>query len=87
MRIFNSTYIYNYGAGLYSFFENYASGCILTSDCDQYRVHIDQSEGIYMYALSSIAANYMIYIDGEPLVISTDNLATFASTIGGFFYP
>lgn len=26
-------------------------------------------QGIYMYALSSIAANYMIYIDGEPLVV------------------
>ncbi|USW54691.1 Putative pectate lyase superfamily protein [Septoria linicola] len=87
VRIFNSTYIYSYGSGLYSFFQNYDSTCITTTNCDQYRVYIDQSQGIYMYAMSSIAAENMVIVDGVPLVPAAENYATFANTIGGFFYP
>jgi hypothetical protein len=35
LRIFNSTYIFVYGAGLYSFFNNYDSGCLATINCQQ----------------------------------------------------
>lgn len=87
VRFYNSTYIYSYGAGLYSFFQNYDSTCIGTSNCDQYRVYIEQSQGIYFYNFASIAAENMFLVDDVPLVPSVDNYATFASGIVGFFYP
>ncbi|KAH0272476.1 pectin lyase-like protein, partial [Aureobasidium melanogenum] len=46
LRIFNSTYIFVYGAGMYSFFNNYDSGCLATTNCQQNMnlVEVDQVE-------------------------------------------
>lgn len=87
LRIFNSKFIYNYGAGLYSFFENYDSACLTTVSCDQRRVVIEQSEGIYMYAMTSVGAEYLFEVDGVLMAPQADNANTFGQTVGFFEYP
>lgn len=87
VRIFNSTYIFAYGLGLYSFFQNYDSACVKTMNCDQYSVYIEQSQGIYLYGFSSVAAENMVVVDGISVVPARPNYATFANTIAVFEYP
>lgn len=87
LRVFNSTYIYVNGAGLYSFFNNYDSGCISTTSCDTYKVIMEQSEGIHMYGLNTVAAVYMAAVDGVALARGDANANTFCDTVALFEYP
>ena len=87
LRIYNSTYILVYGAGLYSFFDNYDSGCLLTSSCQQNMVSIEASEGIYLYALSTEGAQNMVEVDGVALVPEGLNGNNFCDTVAVFEYP
>lgn len=83
----NSSYIYNYGAGLYSFFNNYDSGCIVTGNCQQFMVTIEQSQAIYLFGLNTIAAETLVDVDGVSLVPGRANLNTFTQTLALFEYP
>lgn len=87
LRIFNSTYIFNFGAGLYSFFNNYDQGCLLTENCQQSMVSLEQSEGIYLYALSTKAAANMVEVDGVAIVPQAANPNGFCQTLAVFEYP
>lgn len=73
LRFFNSTYVLVYGAGLYSFFNNYDSGCILTLNCQQNMVSLEQSEGIYLFALNTEASEHMVEVDLVELVPQAAN--------------
>lgn len=83
----NSTYVFNYGAGLYSFFNNYDSGCITTTNCQQYMVSIKNSEAIYLFGLNTVAAQTLVEVDGVSLVPEGANVNTFCRTIALFEYP
>lgn len=87
VAITNSTYIFNYGAGLYSFFNNYDSGCITTTNCQQFMVTIKGSEAIYLFGLNTIAAQTLVEVDGVSLVPEGPNVNTFCRTVALFEYP
>ena len=87
LAIQNSTYIFNYGAGLYSFFNNYDSGCITTTNCQQFMVTIKESEAIYLFGLNTIAAQTLVEVDGVSLVPEGPNVNTFCRTVALFEYP
>lgn len=87
VHITNSTYIFIYGAGLYSFFNNYDQGCLLTESCQILMVALEKSEGIYMYGLSTKAAVNMVEVDGVALVPQAANKNTFCQTNAVFEYP
>lgn len=83
----NSTSLFNYGAGLYSFFNNYDSGCLITENCQQFMVLVEKSEGVYLYGLSTKAAAIMVEVDGVALVPEGANVNTFCRTVAVFEYP
>lgn len=83
----NSSYIFNYGSGMYSFFNNYDSGCIITQNCQQFVLQIEKSAAIYLYALSTIAVQTMVEVDGVSLVAEGSNVNTFCRTVAAFEYP
>lgn len=87
LRIFNSTNILMYGLGLYSFFDNYQQGCLLTSNCQQNMIDIAESEGIYMFAVNTKASTNMVQVDGVELVPGAPNENNFADTLAVFEYP
>ena len=87
LRIYNSTYVLVYGAGLYSFFNNYDSGCILTTNCQQNTVSVEMSEGIYLYALNTVATENMVEVDDVSLVPEAYNTNSFCETVAAFEYP
>ncbi|QIW95418.1 hypothetical protein AMS68_000936 [Peltaster fructicola] len=87
LYIYNSTYLFMYGAGLYSFFNNYDQGCLLTEDCQQFIFGMEQSEGIYLYALNTKASDNMVEIEGVAVVPQAANGNGFCQTVAIFEYP
>ncbi|KAK1070653.1 hypothetical protein LTR33_010613 [Friedmanniomyces endolithicus] len=87
LYLFNSTYIFIYGAGLYSFFNKYDQGCLLTENCQEYSVGMAESEGIYIYALSTKAASVMVEIDQVAVVPQARSPNGFCQTVALFEYP
>lgn len=87
LRFFNSTYSLIYGAGFYSFFNNYDSGCLLTRNCQSLMVSLEQSQAIYIYGLSTVAAENMVEVDFVALVPQAYNSNSFCSSVSLFEYP
>ncbi|KAL4934324.1 exo-beta-1,3-glucanase Exg0 [Aspergillus undulatus] len=83
LRVVNSSDIYVYGAGLYSFFENYGQEC-LDGSCQENMVQVDCSD-VHIFGLSTIASMNMIAsTDGNSLVPQEGNESTYCSTIALF---
>ncbi|KAF2674481.1 pectin lyase-like protein [Microthyrium microscopicum] len=86
LRIYNSTYVYIYGAGLYSFFQNYDSSCLVPHSCQTNAASIELSEAVYVYGLYSVGHDNMMLMDQTPLVPQGDNSNTFGESIALFEY-
>jgi len=85
LRIVGSSNIHIYGAGLYSFFDNYAQDCLATESCQDHMVSVENCSGeIYLWGLSTKAATNMVTIDGKEAVPQIDNRSNFCSTIAVF---
>jgi glucan 1,3-beta-glucosidase len=87
LRVYNTTNFFSYGVGLYSFFDNYDSGCILTGTCQQNMVDIALSEAIYIYGLNTVAADNLVQVDNTALVPHEANENDFCETVAVFEYP
>lgn len=87
LRIYNSSYIYLYGAGMYSFFNNYDSGCLVTSNCQQTMVSVEMSEAIYLFVVNTVGAETMVQVDGVPIALNGLNVNGFTDTVALFEYP
>lgn len=88
LRVLNSKSVIVYGAGLYSFFNNYSTTCStfpLPENCQSMIFSIEgTNSGLVVYALSTVGTQYMIVKDGVALAKVSDNLATYAATIAYF---
>ncbi|KAH9942506.1 beta-1,3-glucanase [Epithele typhae] len=56
----SSSNILVFGAGLYSFFQNYNQNCLATFNCQQQNVNIDSSSSVAIYMLSTVSVEYMV---------------------------
>lgn len=90
LHIWNSSYVYIYSAGLYSFFENYFSDtCLLNVNCQVNAASIQASGEVYLYNLYTIGTANMILMDNQqvaPYVPSLNN-NTFGQSLVVFGYP
>ena len=84
LRVFASTNIFIYGAGFYSFFQNYDQTCLATESCQTDIVSIECSSEVYLYALSTKASTNMVTVDGTGVVNQSDNMSNFCQTIAIF---
>ena len=75
-----------YGAGLYSFFDNYGQECLKTESCQENMVDVEAGvgEGVWVYGLSTKASTNMVSSGGVGLVAQRDNRSNFCSTIAAF---
>ena len=87
LRIYNSTYIFIYGAGLYSFFQNYDSTCLLTASCQEIPASFEKSEAIYLFGLYTIGSESMVQVDGTDLAPDGANMNTFGESVALFEFP
>ena len=88
LRIVDSDDISIYGAGLYSFFNNYSTDCSNQGNGEQCQNRIFSLEGdssaITVYNENTVGTHYMITIDGRDVAYYGDNLDGFVDTIALF---
>jgi len=81
LRILSSSDVYVFGAGLYSFFDNYDQTCLNTEDCQDNIVSLENSANIYLFGLSTKASKTMVTVGGVSEVVALDNDNNFCQTI------
>ncbi len=84
LRIVDSDDIFVYGAGLYSFFDNYDQTCLDTESCQDNMVSIENSAGVNLYGLSTKASINMVTVDGTSGALDSDNRNNFCAAIAWF---
>lgn len=81
LRVLSSSSVLIYGAGLYSFFDNWDQTCAPTESCQENMVSIECSAEVYLWGLSTKASTNMVTVDGKGVVAQGDNRSNFCSTI------
>ncbi|KAL2256746.1 hypothetical protein VTK26DRAFT_1187 [Humicola hyalothermophila] len=92
LRILSSKNVVVFGAGLYSFFNNYNTSCSTADEgesCQARIFWIESAEGgdrcgVEMYNLDTIGSVSMVTHAGEDMATWDQNRATFASTLAVF---
>ncbi|KAL8686385.1 MAG: hypothetical protein Q9224_005462, partial [Gallowayella concinna] len=85
LRVLASSEIHVFGAGLYSFFDNYNQECLATESCQEHMVSLEcGNENTYLWGLSTKAATNQVSIDGRGVVDQKDNRNNFCSTLAVF---
>ncbi|KAK6335750.1 hypothetical protein TWF730_003128 [Orbilia blumenaviensis] len=85
VRILGSTNVYVYGAGLYSWFQQYSQVCLETESCQSRVFQIHQSTGVHIFNLMTKASLTMITRwNGRP-AWAVDNHNAYGSTIAAWF--
>ncbi|KAK3381060.1 glycoside hydrolase family 55 protein [Podospora didyma] len=89
LRVVDSKKVFIYGAGLYSFFDNYNVHCSdegTTTRC-QKRIFSLEKSSISVYNLNTVGTTYMITIDGVDTARFTENLDGFIASVALFRNP
>ncbi|KAI1437042.1 glycoside hydrolase family 55 protein [Xylaria sp. CBS 124048] len=84
LRIINSSNFYVYGAGHYSFFNNYSTTCSTVAageNCQSRIVSLEKVSNINIYGLSTIGSLSMLDKDGTSVASWKDNVNVFPSNI------
>ncbi|EIW60068.1 exo-beta-1,3-glucanase [Trametes versicolor FP-101664 SS1] len=68
VSISNSQAITIFGAGLYSFFQNYGQACLNTNSCQSQLFDIDAASGVSVYSLSTVGVTWSLSVAGQGVV-------------------
>jgi len=78
----SSSNILLYGAGLYSFFQNYGQNCLNSFNCQSQIANIDSaSTNVQVYSLSTVATTFQLSVNGNGVINQSNNRDGFASTV------
>jgi glucan 1,3-beta-glucosidase len=84
MRVVDSSDVYMYGGGLYSFFENYRQQCLDTESCQENMIDIQCSQDVWLYGVSTKASVNMVTVNGQSQALGLDNDNGFCQTVALF---
>lgn len=86
LRVLASSNLLVYGAGLYTFFNNYSTACSAQGGGEycQSRIFDVESSTVYLYDLHTVGTYDMITRNGVDFARSTDNSAGFIDEIALF---
>jgi glucan 1,3-beta-glucosidase len=86
LRVLNSTDVFIYSAGFYSFFQDYDEGCIDTESCQQGLVETNYADGLYLYNLFTKGNEQIVSPDGNlaPLMFNDTTRNGFTSEIAAW---
>jgi glucan 1,3-beta-glucosidase len=91
LRIIDSSGIYVYGAGLYSFFNNYSTDCCASPflgfkpECQSRIFSVEgKVEGLRVYSLNTVGSQVMATVGGEDRIGWEDHVAAFPETVAVF---
>ncbi|KAJ7027074.1 exo-beta-1,3-glucanase [Mycena alexandri] len=81
LTISQSSDVFIYGAGLYSFFVSYSQDCKAGVDCQKSLVLVDEdSAAIFIYQLSTVGATTMLTVGSTDVIKHSDNVDGLQST-------
>ncbi|KAL2753045.1 glycoside hydrolase family 55 protein [Sodiomyces alcalophilus JCM 7366] len=83
VRAIDSKGIFLFGAGMYSFFDNYAQQCVPENNCQDHMTLLENSS-VHFYGISTKAAVSMITVDGSNVALDSDNRNNFCATLATF---
>ncbi|KAI0797623.1 exo-beta-1,3-glucanase [Abortiporus biennis] len=81
LSVQNSQNIIVFGAGLYSFFQNYGQACLDTTSCQTQILDIDSGSTIWVYSLSTVGVTNMLSVSGQGVVPASTNPNGFQDTM------
>ncbi|KAG8911888.1 hypothetical protein FRC00_005638, partial [Tulasnella sp. 408] len=84
LHIAKSEDIYVYGAGHYSFFQNYSTDCVAADrvNCQQSIVKVkSDSKDVYVYGLGTVGTEYMLNVDDKGIISKADNTIGFTQAV------
>ncbi|KAF8162403.1 exo-beta-1,3-glucanase [Mycena galopus ATCC 62051] len=82
LNIATSNSVFIYGAGLYSFFDNYSQACKTSVSCQKSLALVDTtSAAVFIYSLSTIGATTMVTVGSTDTVNHADNVDGLQSTL------
>ncbi|KAL1835577.1 hypothetical protein VTJ49DRAFT_6445 [Mycothermus thermophilus] len=88
LRVINSRDVFVYGAGLYSFFDNYSTACSTFSagqTCQQRILSVEGwAKNVNVLNLNTVGTREMITRDGRRVAWFKENENTFASNVAVF---
>jgi hypothetical protein len=84
VRVLDSKDVFVYGAGLYSFFENYEQSCVPLNNCQDNMVDLQRSNNVQLYGLSTKAAVNQVTVNGASAALDSDNRNNFCALIAVF---
>ncbi|KAI5465427.1 family 55 glycoside hydrolase [Mariannaea sp. PMI_226] len=83
LRATDSSDIFIFGAGIYSFFNNYGQTCVGLNNCQENIVSLESSK-VNFFALSTKASVNMVTVDGTFAALDSDNRNNFCAAIAHF---
>lgn len=86
LRAVNST-LFIYGAGLYSFFNNYSTACSNQGGgeiCQSRIFGVEGTSTVYLYDLHTVGTHEIITYQGKDIALYSDNLADFTDNVAVF---
>ncbi|RYP92281.1 hypothetical protein DL770_001594 [Monosporascus sp. CRB-9-2] len=83
LRVTNSSDVFMYGGGLYSFFDNYEQVCVDEQNCQDNMISIEESS-VHLFGITTKASVNMITHNGRTVALDQDNRSTFGATIVKF---
>ncbi|PTB75695.1 glycoside hydrolase family 55 protein [Trichoderma longibrachiatum ATCC 18648] len=84
IRVVNSSNTLIYGAGMYSFFNNYDGvTCVNGNNCQDNIIDVRNSQ-VHFFGISTKASINMITLNGQAAVFDRDNRNTFCGTVASF---
>lgn len=87
LRVVDSSDVFVYGAGLYSFFDNYDQTCLETESCQDNMVSVEgqaAQTGVHVFGLSTKASTNMLTLNGQSVALDADNRNNFCATLAFF---
>lgn len=83
LRAVDSSDILIYGAGLYSFFDNYDQKCVDGNNCQDNILDI-QNSSIHVFGLATKASINMVTLNGQSVALDKDNRNNFCAALAAF---
>ncbi|KIJ69589.1 glycoside hydrolase family 55 protein [Hydnomerulius pinastri MD-312] len=77
----SSTNIIIFGAGHYSFFQNYGQTCLANNTCQTQIVNTDSTSSVTVYSLSTVGSTYQLSVGQNGIINWADNIDGFQSTV------
>ncbi|KAG2072933.1 glycoside hydrolase family 55 protein [Suillus decipiens] len=80
MYIQSSNNIIIFGAGFYSFFQNYSQDCLTTNTCQAQMFNVDSASNVIAYSVSTIGTTYQLSVSQKGVIRFSDNADGFQET-------